>query len=461
MESTKLLKSTLIYSIGTIGSKVISFLLVPILTFYLNKEELGTYDLLMTFILFLSPIISFQLSESIYRFIKSNPETSNYKLVISNAFILLILSIVVFEIIFIGINFFLKYKYFLYFSICLITSVLFPVFQKIVRAFGNNKLFTAIGLFNSVLILLLNLFFLKFLNLGLVSLFISLIIANLLSIIIVIFNINFFKYFSIKYYSKGKLLELLKYSIPLIPNSISWWLINSSDKFLILLFLTINENGIYAISTKYPVILILINSIFILAFQDAKLVETDNSKLEKEVGMFNKYIDFQFTCALILISCSKLLVLLTVSSEYLDSYKYMMFLFIAVIFSSLSSYLGVYLMRENNTTEILKSSLIGGVINILFVLIFIKFIGLYACSIGSIFGFYALYYLRYNYLNKKYKFKVNNKKIAVYLLITLFTAFVFIYFDSIYINLLIILFFVLFFIRNKEIINTVLKRYGR
>lgn len=461
MESSKILKNTLIYSIGTIGSKILSFLLVPILTFYLNKEQLGIYDLLMTLILFLSPIISFQLSESIYRFIKSDTQISNYRAVISNAFILLLLSIIVFEIIFVGINFFVNYDYFTYFSICLITSILYPVFQKIVRAFGNNKLFTAIGLFNSILILILNIFFLKFLHLGLVSLFLSLIISNLISIIVIIFNVDFFKYFSFKEYNKDKLLDLLKYSAPLIPNSISWWLINSSDKFLIALFLTLNDNGIYAISTKYPVILILINSIFILAFQDEKLVDTNNSDLGKESTLFNRYIDFQFTCGLLLISCSKLLISLTVATEYSDSYKYMMFLFTGVVFSSLSSYVGVYLMRENNTLQILKSSLIGGIINILFVLLFIKSIGLYACAIGSILGFYVLYYIRYNYLNKKYGFSVNNYKILIYLTITLITSAVFISFESIYVNLLIFLFIALFIIINRPIINTVLRKYGR
>ncbi|MDR3022550.1 oligosaccharide flippase family protein [Chryseobacterium sp.] len=461
METSKILKNTLIYSVGTIGSKILSFLLVPILTFYLNKEQLGIYDLLMTLILFLSPIISFQLSESIYRFIKSDTKISNYKAVISNAFILLLLSIIVFEVIFMGINFFVKYDYFIYFSICLITSILYPVFQKIVRAFGNNKLFTAIGLFNSILILILNIFFLKFLHLGLVSLFLSLIISNLISIIVIIFNVSFFKYFSFKEYNKDKLLELLKYSAPLIPNSISWWLINSSDKFLIALFLTLNDNGIYAISTKYPVILILINSIFILAFQDEKLVDTNNSNLDKESTLFNRYIDFQFSCGLLLISCSKLLITLTVATEYLDSYKYMMFLFTGVVFSSLSSYVGVYLMRENNTLQILKSSLIGGIINILFVLLFIKSIGLYACAIGSILGFYVLYYIRYDYLNKKYGFSVNNYKILIYLAVTLITSAVFIYFESIYVNLLIFLFIALFIIINRPIINTVFRKYGR
>src|SRR5690606_6966445 len=120
-----------------------------------------------------------------------------------------------------------------------------------------------------------------------------------------------------------------------------------------------------------------------------------------------------------------------------------------------------YLMRENNTLQILKSSLIGGIINILFVLLFIKSIGLYACAIGSILGFYVLYFIRYSYLNKKYGFFVNNYKILIYLAVTLITSAVFIWLDSIYVNLLILLFIALFIFINRPIINTVLRKYGR
>lgn len=460
MSNSKLLKNTLIYSFGTIGSKIISFLLVPFLTFYLNKSDLGTYDLFMTFILLLSPVVSFQLSESIYKFIKLEKEINEIKKIISNAIILLISSIILFEIILVIINLFIKYEFFYYFSICLGTSILFPFFQKLSRAFGNSRLFAIIGITNALTILIINVVLLKFFNLGLVSLFLSLIIANLLCVIILIVKTNVGGYFSFIYFNKSIIYSLLTYSVPLIPNSISWWLINSSDKFLILLFLSIEDNGVYAISSKYPVILILINSIFILAFQDEKLLEKDNSNLVSERKMYDKYINFQFSSAFFFITISKFMVLFTVASEYIAAYKAMMFLFLAVVFSSLSSYLGVYLMREMSTKEILKSSILGGFINVLFVFLFIKYLGVLACALGSILGFFILFYYRYLYLNRKYSFKVNLKKILLFTAILVFLIFVILSFDNNFlISILILVSIIVFYISNKHLLDFITNKY--
>ncbi|SFI79349.1 lipopolysaccharide biosynthesis protein [Myroides guanonis] len=460
MTNSKLLKNTLIYSFGTIGSKAVSFLLVPFLTFYLNKSDLGTYDLLMTLILLLSPIVSFQLSESIYKFIRLEKETIKIREIVSNSIILLFLSILLFEIVFFIINIFVEYEYFYYFSICLVTSILFPFFQKLARALGNNKLFTIIGLLNASIILIVNIILLKFFNFGLISLFLSLIFSNMICILILVFRTNVIGDFNLKSFDKNLINNLLKYSIPLVPNSLSWWLINSSDKFLILAFLSIDDNGIYAISSKYPIILILINSIFILAFQDEKLLEKDNSNLINEGRMFDKYINFQFSLALLFITLSKFMVLFTVASDYIKAYEAMMFLFVGVVFSSLSSYLGVYLMRELSTKEILKSSLIGGVINVLFVLLFIKYLGVLACALGSIVSFFVLFYYRYLYLNRKYFFLVNLKKIIMLTtVIIVIISFIISFDNNIFIIFLITLSAIIFFIVNKHLINIFIKKY--
>ena len=80
------------------------------------------------------------------------------------------------------------------------------------------------------------------------------------------------------------------YSIPLIPNSISWFLINIANKYIILSKLGISDNGIYALSTRFPTIIGVISSVFILAWQDFII----NNEPSKEYFEFAKKTLNQF-----------------------------------------------------------------------------------------------------------------------------------------------------------------------
>lgn len=65
----KLMTGTGIYAVGTFGTKILMFLLAPLYTYYLIPSEMGTYDVLLTTIGLLIPIISLQISDAVYRWI--------------------------------------------------------------------------------------------------------------------------------------------------------------------------------------------------------------------------------------------------------------------------------------------------------------------------------------------------------------------------------------------------------
>ena len=65
----KLLKNTLILSIGTILPKLAVFITLPIYTKYLTKTEYGIYDLIASVVLFLVPLITLQIQDGIFRYL--------------------------------------------------------------------------------------------------------------------------------------------------------------------------------------------------------------------------------------------------------------------------------------------------------------------------------------------------------------------------------------------------------
>ena len=66
-KTNALIKGTLIYAIGNLGTKILNFLIVPLYTFFIEPEALGNYDLLITTVSLLSPILTLRISEAAYR----------------------------------------------------------------------------------------------------------------------------------------------------------------------------------------------------------------------------------------------------------------------------------------------------------------------------------------------------------------------------------------------------------
>ena len=113
----KIFKETLIYSIGSFGSKILSFLLVPLYTFFLTKKELGEYDLLLTTISLFVPLVSLQLSDATYRWLIDNNDKneSDIKKIITNSFLGYFCSYLIFLVAFLIFNYFEPVEYSIYF----------------------------------------------------------------------------------------------------------------------------------------------------------------------------------------------------------------------------------------------------------------------------------------------------------------------------------------------------------
>ena len=57
-----LLEGICIYGIGMFGTKILVFLIVPLYTYYISTEDMGVYDLLISTVNLLTPIVTLQIS---------------------------------------------------------------------------------------------------------------------------------------------------------------------------------------------------------------------------------------------------------------------------------------------------------------------------------------------------------------------------------------------------------------
>lgn len=461
--SKKLFKNTLIYTVGNFGSKILSFLLLPILSYYLLKEELGIYDLIITTVSFFVPLITLQLGEAAYRWLlASNSDSEKQLVILSSSVFLIFTTLTIFQLLLYFLSYFYDFEYYGYFSIIVITSSILPFIQRIARGLEKIKLFASAGILNAVLVLLTNLLLLSILELKLEALFIALVISNSLTIVYLVFKLSILRRISFSKVNFTELNGMLRFSLPLIPNTISWWLINVSDKYLILLYLSAEVNGIYAISSRFPTILLLLNSVFLLAWQDQTIVSklTKSQSEDYNSKIFNAYLNFELSTVLLLICSSEFLIYFLVDSKFGDAYRYMPILFLGVGFSAFSGYFGAAFLKEKKTKTIFISSLVGGLINILLCFVLLEHIGLFASAIGTLVSFIIVFLIRYYQSRSFFSVKINFSKLILLSLLALLCSYL-VLLDFLILKLsLIVLSIIFFFYLNNHTLKYIYKNFS-
>ena len=421
-----LLKNTLIYTIGSIGSKVLSFALLPIYSFYLTKDKLGVYDLILTTISLVVPIITLQLSQANYRWLLDAKNDNDTKKAVSTAFFSVTLLISLFVLFYIFLSRYFAIPYEKYFILLLITTSYFNFFQDYSRGIKKNKLYAATGIVYSLGLLFFTIIFLILLKWEIEGILLASIISYAISIVIVLINTKVAKDISWRFVSKEKLKLMLHYSGPLIPNTISWWLINASNRYIILWGMDIEANGLFAVAARFPGILNIINSIFMLAWQDHTI---QNSQLDGSFSgkIFELYYKMELSVTIILIACSKYIVKYFFSETFFESWKFMGILFLASAFSAFGAYYGAVYLREKKTIGLFSTTILGGLINIIFSFLLIKQIGLFAPAVGSLLGFTVVFIARKHQTKLYFNISYNQR---------LFTILCFIAFGWLFLSLI-------------------------
>ncbi|MGG7153562.1 oligosaccharide flippase family protein, partial [Clostridium neonatale] len=90
-----LLKNTLIYAIGNFGSKMLTFLLLPLYTYYLTTSEYGYFDLVLSTITLCIPIITLQVNDGMYRDLLDCNKCDDISMIFSNTIIIIFINIIV------------------------------------------------------------------------------------------------------------------------------------------------------------------------------------------------------------------------------------------------------------------------------------------------------------------------------------------------------------------------------
>lgn len=417
----ELVKNTFILTIGKFLPKLISILIIPIITAKLTKAEYGTYDLISTIVALLLPIATLQLPSAAFRFLVDyRGDEKKTKKVVSNIMITtLSISSIVCIIIFLILG---KIQLITRLLICsyFLLDIINYVSSQICRGLSYNKYYSISSILFSLMHLLSIYFTLNFNNYGLNGVLISLCLAYIISILFIIISSKFLKYIDFSMLNRKDCIEFISYSWPMIPNNLSAWVLNVSDRLVINHFLGIEMTAIYAVANKIPNILSIFQEVFNLAWQEnASLSVKDKDADIYYSSMFSLIFNFMIGGTALLIGFTPIIFTILIRGDYLAAYKEMPILILAMLFCCLSSFLGGIYIAHKKTKELGLSTLIVSIINLGIDLLLVRYIGITAGSISTLVSYMILYIYRLANINKFQKLKIDLKKQIFYFIIVI------------------------------------------
>lgn len=418
------IKSSAVYGIGSISSKLIGFILLPLYTSYLTTSEYGTLAIIEITSTLLTVVVSLKINAAFFRWYWDKEYKEKKKSILFSSILTLIVVSValVLPLAFFSEQISLLLFQDISFSYLIILMLGSTALQVIIQLVLYLLQLQAKALFYSVtntiklvVSLVLTIIFIVQFNKGIEGIYEALIISQILFLIItakhLLKNIEFKLEFRI-------ISEMLVYSTPLIFAEISGILLTVSDRYILNYMTSISDVGIYSLGYKISnTIRVLIYSSVMMAVSPLIFQYIDKPNNKRFYSKILTYMAFGVMGFVLFLSIfSKEIIQLVAKQEsYWSASSLIPILSFAILFGILKdvSLTGLNITKKTGIIAIVV--VIMSIANIFLNILFIPVWGVegaaYATLIVRIVSFLTFYY----YAQKHYQIPYEIKKIALLL----------------------------------------------
>lgn len=415
----RLFSDTLAFTISNFASKILVFLLIPLYTSVLSTNEYGVADLITNTVNVLYPVLTLSVMEATLRFAFDSDVSRDE--VLCNSILVILISEG-----FIGLcSFFVGglsqtlAAYWGWFAVIFFGHNLHQVLSQYSKGIGKTKVFAISGVVQTVTIIVCNIVGLLVLKWGLTAYLFSIAAGYFITSFYIVTAANIrVKVIRINW----KLLrEMLKFSIPMIPTIVAWWISTSADKYIIIGYLGLAMSGIYSVSYKIPSIMTMFTNIFTSAWTISAIEnvnEKDNSQFQKTVyDLFNAAN--VLACGVLILLC-KLLARFLFAKEFFEAWHCVPMLLLAYVFAGMGGFMASSFRAVKYTKGLFSSTIAGALANIVLNFFFIKMFGIMGAAFTTMIGFAVTFYIRSHTMQRIVNIKIDLLKDSlIYLLLAI------------------------------------------
>jgi O-antigen/teichoic acid export membrane protein len=455
MSKTKYLaKNTFLVAISRLSTQLVMFFMLPLYTSKLTTSEYGAVDLIITYSALFAPLIMLNVQQSVFRhLIDARSDRNIQQKIITNAIEITLTVSFMSIIIYIIANIFFDIPYASIMALYFAAFIIGDIVLQIARGLGRTKAFAIAGIAQGLLTVILNLIFMIPLKMGAAGMLLGMALGMLIPALILAIFIG--THHSIKLSARDHATKkyLLAFSLPLLPNTISWWVFNASDRTIISLVLGVAANGIYAVSNKFSNIANSFSAIFYTSWSESAVLAIDDPDRDKFFSNIANIMLRAFSTLGILIMCATPLVFpVLVDDAFEEAIPYLPILILGTIFSTVVSFYSAIYIAKKLTKQVAHTSIFAAVINLVVNLSLIWFIGIWAAAISTAVAYGSMAVYRH-YDMKKYVSITYEKNIFIKLIILFIIVSILYYVNTLLSNVggLLLAAFAAYWINRNEI----------
>lgn len=385
----ELAMNTGLFALSSFGSKLISFLLLPLYTAVLSTGDYGTVDLMTSTVGLFVPLLTLNIQDAVLRFgLGKDAEAGEIlsvglRIVAGGACVLcagvvllLCLGLMPFE----G-------SYCAFLIVMFVLSALSNVLTMYVKSQEHVRSLVVSGVGNTLVMSVSAVVLLVVVKAGVIGYMASMILGSLFSVVYLIIAGKVWRVLGVKV-RQGLVGSMVALSAPLVANSLAWWVNDVSDRYVVTFICGAAANGIYAVAYKIPSILSTLQTIFYNAWAISAVKEFDSEDKDGFLGrMYELYSGAMAVACSAIILLDVPLAMLLYSNDFFAAWQYVPLLLVGSYLNGLALFEGCLFTAARNTKAVSWTTIVGACASIGSCIVLCLIVGPLGAAVATVVGY--------------------------------------------------------------------------
>lgn len=438
-----LFKQTVIYGLATVLPRMFSFLLVPLYTDLLPKEEYGKLSVIFALMIFFNVILAYGMETAFFRFFSKESDKNT---VVETSMVSIFWTTILFLFIALLFRNYLsewsgidsQYIGYTIWILALDALVIIP-FSKL-RAYQKPMVYAIIKIGNVLVNLILSVLFLLYIpqlieanpngllsslyveNFQIGYIFLANIIASLLTFVVLSPDYVYLKWkFDFDLWKR-----MMSYGLPILVAGIAFAINEQFDKILLAKLLPSNiadsEVGVYSACYKLGLFMVLYRTAYTLGIEPFFFSHSSDKNAPQTYATVTKYfvIFGSFILLSVIVFADLFKLLMIRDSSYWVAMKVVPLIILANFFLGIYTNLSVWYKLIDKTYYGAYISIVGAIVTLVLNFLLIPTMSYYGSAIATIAAYGSMMIISFYLGNKYYPIPYDLKKIGGYLSLSIF-----------------------------------------
>ena len=377
-----LLGNTLVFALGGLAVKAVSLVLMPLYTTALTAGEYGTAELLNSAIEIVLPLLSAGVVEALYRFSIDDdvPKDELFagSLVVLGGGVVCTGALCALGSALWGMKHAAAF-FVLFCSVCV-----FKATTQLARGLGHVRRFVFYGLINALAMVVATYVLLVHAHLGVKGYLWSFTIGYLVGGIAAFLGSAEYRLLVPFRVDRELLRRMLVYSLPLVPNLLSWWLVSVSGRYVVLWGSGLAAAGLFTAASKMPSLINIVASVFQQAWQYSTAREINSPDRGAFFGsVLRGYSLATLTAAGLVIALNRPISRVMLQAEFAEGWRYVPLLMLVASFGVISIFFESFYQALKNSGVLMASTALGAVVNVILGVALVPFMGPWGAGLAG------------------------------------------------------------------------------